>query len=202
MLILDPMLAREFREHHVATDVCRFDEMWEGMLVVPPAPNNEHFRIVSILNTATSSVIDWDAGDQSVPGGNLSDRAADWQHNYRVPDLLVYLAGNPAVDHGTHWEGGPDFLVEIISPGEKPYDKFDFYANVNAREILIVHRDPWALELFQLSGGKYVSAGRSDLSTPGVLKSTVLPLAFRLVAGKTRPKIEVTHPPTGRRWEA
>ncbi|OWK43503.1 hypothetical protein FRUB_03102 [Fimbriiglobus ruber] len=109
---------------------------------------------------------------------------------------------NPAVNHGTHWEGGPDFLVEILSPGERPHDKFDFYAAVHSREILLVHRDPWALELFQLRDGRFTPAGRSDATAPAVLASGVLPLTFRLMAGEPRAKIEVTHPPTGRRWEA
>jgi hypothetical protein len=93
-------------------------------------------------------------------------------------------------------------LVEIISPGEKPYDKFDFYAQVNTREVLIINRGPWAIELHQLRGGKLVLAGRSDLANPAVLASSVLPLTFRLVAGQARPRIEVVHPPTGRRREA
>ena len=40
------------------------DEMWEGVLVMPPLANNEHQRIVSKLTSAFSSVIDWDAGEQ------------------------------------------------------------------------------------------------------------------------------------------
>lgn len=202
VLILDPVDEQKYRAEHDANGDNRFDEVWEGTLVVPPAPNTEHFRIASRLNTAVSAVIDWDRGDQCTPGGNLSDRTDGWTQNFRCPDLLVYLAGNPAVDHGTHWEGGPDFLVEIISPGEKPYDKFDFYAAVNTREVLIVRRDPWALELHQLRDGKLVPAGTSDLGNSAVLTSSELPLTFRLVAGQPRPTIEVIHTPTGRRWVA
>jgi len=50
------------------------DEMWEGVLVMPPLANNEHQRIVSKLTSAFSSVIDWDAGEQALPSANVSDR--------------------------------------------------------------------------------------------------------------------------------
>jgi len=66
--------------------------------------------------------------------------------------------------------------------------------------VLIVERDPWAAELFQLSGGKLVSAGRSDLANGRVLASGVVSLAFRLVAGTPRPRVEVTNTATGQQW--
>lgn len=202
VLILDPYLARDFVAARHASGGDQFDEVWDGRIVVPPMPNNEHFRLVTKLVEPFSAVIDWDRGDQALPGGNVSDRDDGWQHNYRNPDILVALAGGAAIDRGTYWRGGPDLVVEIISPGENPHDKFGFYAQVSTREVLIVDRDPWALELYQLCGGKLVLAGRSDLSNSAVLTSSVLPLTFRLVAGQSRPRIEVVHPPTGRRWEA
>jgi hypothetical protein len=135
---------------------------------------------------------------------NVSDRADGWDKNYRAPDFLVYLTGNPAVNHGTHWQGGPDFLVEVLSRGERPRAKFRFYAAINTREVLLVHRRKagWALELFQLQGGKLEPAGRSTLDAPAVLASGVLPLTFQLVPGPDRPRIRVAHPTDGRDWLA
>src|SRR5262245_38766166 len=79
------------------------DEVWEGVLVVPPLPNTEHQRIVMHLSAAFSTVIDWNTGDQALPGANVSDRDAGWKENYREPDVVVYLASNPAKDSDTHW---------------------------------------------------------------------------------------------------
>lgn len=195
-LILDPRMEALYR-----TDFHdRFRECWEGVDVVPPMPNNEHTRLVAQFTSVFSGLVDWDVGEQAVPGANLSDRATGWVQNYRCPDVLVYLAGNAAVDHGTHWVGGPDFAVEVISEGEDPRAKFDFYAAVNTRELLIVERDPWAVELFTLANGRLVSAGRSDVANGLVLNSAALGLTFRLVAGASRPKIEVTQPTTGKSW--
>src|SRR5437870_1624529 len=117
--------------------------------------------------------------------------------NFRGPDIVLYLPNNPATNHDTHWLGGPDFLVEIISPGDLAWDKLDFYAKVNTREVLIVDRDPWALELYQLRSGKMKLAGRSDLANPAVLPSSVLPLTFQLRPGSPRPVIHVAHTSNG-----
>lgn len=202
VLILDPTLEQRIRAERDDPTVNRRDEVWEGVLVVPPQANNEHQRIVAKLTAAFSTTIDWDRGDQALPGCNVSDRDKDWKHNYRDPDVAVYLAGNNAKDAGTHWVGGPDFLVEVTSPGEDPRQKLDFYAKVKTREVLVVDRDPWRLELYQLRRGKLVSAGTSDDANPAALASGVLPLTFRLQPGTPRPTIQVAHAKTGQVWTA
>lgn len=202
VLILDPFAAREFVESRAANGADKFDEVWEGRIVVPPLPNVEHQEVVFAFSPALHEVVVVSGIGVAFTGVNVSDRAEQWEHNYRGPDVAVFLRTNPAVNHGTHFEGGPDFLVEILSPGEKPYDKFDFYAKVNTREVLIVQRDPWWIELHQLQNGKLVKVGRSELPGSAVLASSVLPLTFRLIPGPSRPKIEVTHAPGGKKWEA
>jgi Uma2 family endonuclease len=202
VMILDPMLEQQIRTERQAQGTSQYDEVWEGVLVVAPLPNNEHQRIVSKISTAFSSVIDWDQGDQMLPGANVSDRDVDWITNYREPDVVVYLSTNPAKDSGTHWVGGPDVAVEIVSPGEDPHAKLDFYAKVNTRELLIVDRDPWQLELYQLQGGKLVLIGKSDVSSAVVLSSGVLPLTFILQTGTSRPVILITQSATKQKWTA
>ena len=194
LLVLDPVMQREFHDHYE-----RFTETWDGVDVMPPMPNDEHQEVqFNFAAPLIEAVIEPKFGVVRM-GVNITDRKTKWTKNYRGPDVVVYLDTNPAINHGTHWEGGPDFLVEIISDGEDPHAKFDFYAKVNTREVLIVERDPWAVELFQLSGGKLVSAGRSDLANGVAVPSGVLPLTFRLVAGTPRPRIEVTAT-TGIQW--
>lgn len=200
VLFLDPVFEEKIRGDDQRDD--RWDEVWEGMLVVPPSPNNEHYRLVSRLTSAFSAVIDWDRGDAAVSGGNVSDRDKDWMKNFRVPDILVNLAGSPAIDRGTHWLGGPDFAVEIVSPGDQPRRKLDFYAKVGTRELLIVDRDPWSLELYQLKRGKLHSVGRSETPRFAPLSSKVLPLTFALKKGSPRPAILLTHASTGQTWTA
>ncbi len=201
LLLLDPEEAQSWLDAQNEIEP-RFTECWEGVTVVPPLANNPHQRFVMRIAEAFSSAIDWDVGECSLPGANLSDRGDGWEHNYRCPDVLVYLRGNPAIEHVTHWEGGPDFIVEILSNGEDPDAKFDFYASIGTREVLIVDRKPWALELFRLKRGKLVSVGRSELPGSTLLKSSALPFTFQLLPAKPRPRIEMIHTATGQIWKA
>jgi Uma2 family endonuclease len=202
VLITDPVYEQKIRAELDSSPEKRREEVWEGLLVVPPMANNEHQLIVSELVYVFRSVVDRKAGDRVLPGCNISDRDKEWTQNYRDPDIAVYLSTNPAKDSGTHWVGGPDLLVEIVSPGEDPRQKHDFYAKVKTREVLVVDRDPWAVELYQLKGGKLVLLGKSDAANPAVLTSTVLPLKFELRPGTPRPTILVTHTATGQTWTA
>ncbi len=195
-LILDLDLEKRIRDEHPESRT----ECWDGVEVMASPANNEHQRLVMRLAEICSSLLDWDRGEASLPGANLSDRVEDWESNYRCPDVLVYLKGNPAVEHVTHWVGGPDFLVEILSNGENPTAKFDFYSSVQALEILIVERFPWALELFQLRDGQYVSTGRTRVGSSVALTVQALGLTFQLKPGSKRPLIEVQHLASGKKW--
>ncbi len=197
--ILDPAEARSARRR-LRVGEGRFEECWNGRIVVPPLPNHVHYQFQFLLSAPMLDVVSRPGLGTAAHGGNVSDRADGWDKNFRGPDFIVYLHDNPAVKHENHWQGGPDFLVEVISPGERPRAKFPFYARINTREVLLVHRTPWALELFQLRAGKLETAGRSDLITPAVLASSTLPLTFQLVAGSERPQMLVTHPSDGRTW--
>jgi Uma2 family endonuclease len=57
------------------------------------------------------------------PGVNISDRIVDWKHNFRVPDIVVFLNDTLAECHDTFWFGGPDFAIEIVSPDDRTRDK-------------------------------------------------------------------------------
>jgi Uma2 family endonuclease len=103
----------------------------------------------------------------------------------------VFLPGNPAEDRGSHWFGGPDLAVEITSRFDRSREKFDFYAKVGIRELLLVDRRPWQLELHRRNGDRRELVGRTGLDDPFALSSRVLPLTFRLISGPSRPKIEV-----------
>lgn len=204
VLVLDPDRARTIRRKPSTRGLDRWDEVWDGVYVMSAVHNNEHQRIVMSLAGAFMAVVDSESGDQVLPGANVSDRGEGWMKNYRIPDVLVILAGNPAVDCVTHWSGGPgpDLAVEIVSPGDKPRKKRKFYAKVGTKELLIIDRDPWKLELYQLRDGVLEPAGESDSARPAVLASTVLPLTFQLREGRDRPSILMTHTGTGQTWTA
>ena len=196
VLIRDAGVEARVRAERKSSDAARWDEVWNGVLVMPPMPNNEHQRIVIRLASIFSNLIDWDAGDCCLPGANVSDRDADWSFNYRVPDVLVVKAGGRAVDRGTHWIGGPDLIVEVISPEEEPYVKLDFYSSIGVREVLVLQRDPWLLERFALLNGALTRLERCD-AVGGEVASSVLPVKFRF---RTGDRLMVEHATTGESW--
>jgi len=200
ILVLDPTHEAQGRKMWPGLDDDRRTEVWEGVVVMSPLVNNEHQNLVIALGSVFWAVVESPGLGLTHSGVNLSDRTPNWVENYRNPDVTVYLNGNPAADHGTHYVGGPDFAVEVVSPSETPAAKFAFYAAVGTRELLIVYRDPWKLELFALEGGVLTLAGSSTLSSPAVCTSVALGLTLQLVEGTRRPRIAVTHPATGLTW--
>jgi Uma2 family endonuclease len=165
-------------------------------------PNDEHQAIQNRIQCAFTSLYETDDEGKVRGGVNVTDRHPDWKENFRGPDVVVYLPENPAINHGTHWVGGPDFLVEIISPGDLAWDKLEFYADVKTREALIVDRDPWRLELYRLADGVLELDGSSDLENPAVLASRVLPFTFQLQPGGKRPQIRMVNTKSGQVWTA
>ncbi|MBA4190109.1 MAG: hypothetical protein C0467_19160 [Planctomycetaceae bacterium] len=201
VVIYDPELEREVRAARDKKLPNNRDEVWDGVRIMAPMPNNEHQRLVTALAYAFASVVNL-AVNSILPGCNVSDRDKNWLQNYREPDVAVYLSTTTAKDCGTHWVGGPDIAVEIVSPGEDPRQKLDFYATVNTREVLIVDRDPWAVELYQLQSGKLVLVGASDATTSAVLASAALPLMFQMQLGTPRPTIHISHTTSQQTWTA
>ncbi len=186
-------------KHTQGTD--SYDESWDGVTVAMPLANNLHQELVQLLCFVFQSLYGLNAGHRINPGVNVSDRVEGWQQNYRIPDVAFFMKATNSIDCGTHWCGGPDFLVEIISSaGDPAREKLPFYASVNSREVLIIDREPWQLELYQIHDGIVGAASTSTVSQPDVLTSSVLPVSFRMVDGPMRPKIEVVHTATGANW--
>jgi Uma2 family endonuclease len=142
-----------------------------------------------------------DAGLGKVrPTINLARDSGDWERDYRIPDLAVFLTGSRAMCHETFWTGAPDFLVEIVSPWDKTRDKINFYSQLGARELLIIDRDPWQLELFRLQSAKLASVARVVVGDTVGIASEILPMRFRLLPARPRPKIEVVATQPSQSW--
>ena len=114
--------------------------------------------------------------------------------------MAVFLHDGKAENLETHWRGAADFLVEVTSPDDRTYDKIAFYERLGVRELLVVNRQSWTLELYRLEDGTLRLVGQSRLTAPDVLASRMLPLSFQLVPGESRPRIHVTHAESGRTW--
>src|SRR5581483_1679822 len=100
----DPHLEERLRAERAKSGADRYDEVWEGVLFMPPLANNEHQALASRLGAILVSVVPPEAGQVYV-GVNVSDCEDDWTFNYRIPDVAVFLAGTKSKDRGTHWLG-------------------------------------------------------------------------------------------------
>lgn len=167
----------------------RYDEVWNGVYVMSPIADNSHQDLVFRISNAIDRLLEVE-GSRVLPGCNVSDRADDWTKNYRCPDVVVFLPGNPAEDRETHYLGGPDFAVEILSRGDRARKKFDFYAVVGVKELLLVVRNPWKLQLYRHEAAGWELVGDSRPRDAGTLRSETLDLDIRLLDGTPRPKLE------------
>lgn len=199
-LVTDPEIQSRLRQERQATGADRFDEVWEGVYVIAPLPNNEHQHLATRLATILDLILGLPGLGAVRAGINLADQAVDWRHDYRVPDVAVFLSSGRAENRGAYWFGPADFLIEITSPGDQTSEKLPFYSRLGVRELLIIQRELWALELyrFQSTGLERVAVATEGGST--VLVCQQVPLRFGLVPGDSRPRIEVRHLESEQRW--
>ncbi len=199
-MVLDPYVEQQILAERQVCDGKQYDEVWEGLYVMTPLPNNEHQELVSEFTQVLVETVKRAGLGRVFPGVNLSDREEGWKENFREPDVAVFLGDTKAISYGTHWRGAADFLVEIISPGERTREKIPFYGSIGVVELLVIDREPWMLELYRQQNGKLSKVGQSTPAAPDVLVSQTVGLTFQLLPGETRPQIQVTHPATGRQW--
>src|SRR5262249_13124810 len=148
-------------------------------------------ELVDDLGVIFNLVIKQRGLGKNYPGVNVSDRRKGWDHNYRVPDLAVVLNNSRAIDCGTHFCGGPDFLVEIESPGDDTEEKVPFYTKVGVRELLIIHRDKRTLRLLRHDGQDLILVKPTVVEGKEWLISEVLLLDFRRTITKGVPRTQL-----------
>jgi hypothetical protein len=85
------------------------------------------------------------------------------------------------LDCATHWFGGPELAIEIVSPGDRTLEKLDFYARVGTQELLVIDRDPWQLTLYRVNlDQKMVPVAVSRFEMPTRVDLGIFPLSFQL----------------------
>ena len=200
IMVLDPHIEDCLMAQRRAADADRYDEVWEGVYMMTPIPNDEHQQLVSRLVSILEDTVGWPGLGEVRPGVNLTDRRDDWTHNYRVPDIVVFMREGTAENRDTHWLGAADFLVEITSRGDRSREKIAFYESIGVVELLLVDRQSWTLELYRREEGRLKKIGQSSVDAGDVLTSEVVPLSLQLTAGDPRPQIRVTHSSSERSW--
>lgn len=182
VLIHDEELSKTLIEERQASGLDRYDEVWNGVYVMSPLANIEHQDLVMAFSGTLMQVWDLRGLGRTQPGANVSDRRDDWRNNYRIPDVLCFTNDCSAEDCNSHWFGGPEFAIEITSPGERAFEKLDFYARVGTREVLIVERRPWKLSLYRTNrnGSGMRCVANNDGDSSEWIASDIVPVKFLL----------------------
>ena len=203
VIVLDPKEQARLIQQRRDARSDHHDEVWDGDYVLTPLPDNEHQEILWNLTLGFRRMVEARGHGAARPGANITDQVDDWERNYRCCDVVVHTRETIARVREDHCLGGPDFIVEIVSRHDRSRRKIDFYGKVGVRELLLVDRYPWALELYRLgAAGTLELAGTSMVGKPGALSSRVLPVSFRLEPGEERPQIVVEHADGLPTWSA
>ncbi|MGI8411810.1 MAG: Uma2 family endonuclease [Solirubrobacteraceae bacterium] len=155
-LVLDPPPAaiEELLAQRARFELDRHDEVWDGVLHMIPPPSYEHERLLTKLVRLLGPVADA-AGLELVGGVGVGGSKDD----YRVPDLSLH---RPAAAQ-PQWNPTAALAIEIVSPGDKSWDKLPFYATHNVDELLIIDPAKRTVGWFALEQGEYRPTERSRL---------------------------------------
>jgi Uma2 family endonuclease len=157
-----------------------WDEMWEGVLHMPPAPNRTHQDLQATIEMWLR--VHWarPRGNKVYHEINLASPGG-WPNDYRIPDLLLLTPDRFGIDCNEYFEGPPLVVVEIRSPGDETAEKMPFYAKLGVPEVWVVDRDTKAPELYVLEGSDYKSQPPDD---DGWIHSAATGIQLRSEAGQ------------------
>lgn len=141
-----------------------FDEVWEGVYHMAPAAHPWHGYVENQLGVLLDPLARA-AGLVGTGPFNLGE-----PDDYRVPDR-GYHRGVPS----TVWVPNAVLVVEVVSPDDETWEKFDFYARLGVEEIAVADPMAGVLRWFALAGDRYDETDRS-----GVLGITVEDLSTQI----------------------
>lgn len=149
-----PVVPKDVLAVRRQTGADQWDEMWKGVLHMPPMPLNEHQDLAGDLQTYLK--LNWARPRRAkvYHGVNLAS-VGGWPDDYRIPDLLLLTRDRFAINQGKYFEGPANLVIEIHSKGDETYEKLIFYAEVGVPEVWIIHGATKAPQIYLLRRGKY-----------------------------------------------
>jgi Uma2 family endonuclease len=167
------------KELRKRTGADRWDEIWDGVLHMPPAPNVHHQDFEHQFQAYLRQHWARPRGAKVFHGVNLAPVGGWPDRNYRIPDLVLLTRERFHINKNEYFEGAPDAVVEIHSPGDEAYEKLPFYAALGVLEVWIIHRDTKKPEIHLLGKGRY----RKLRAAGGWLRSPATGVEMRAVPG-------------------
>jgi Uma2 family endonuclease len=128
------------------------DEVWNGVYVMAPFAHSSHGALKSRLVYAIEPRARR-AGLAAGDSFNLGE-----PDNFRVPD-----AGYHRELPGTLYVPTAALVLEVLSPDDETFTKFDFYAAHGVQEMLVADPETRTVRCWHLQGRAYVEQPSSRL---------------------------------------
>jgi Uma2 family endonuclease len=140
-------------ERREALGLDRWDEVWDGVLHMNPPPSYKHERLVMHLGGLLGHYAEL-AGLELVGGVGIGVL-----NNNRVPDVVLQRPE----DAREQWQETAGIAIEIVSPKDESWNKFEFYAAHEVDEVVIVDPEKRTVDWFGLGDGEYKAVEHSSL---------------------------------------
>jgi Uma2 family endonuclease len=133
-----------------------FDEVWDGVLHINPAPSGRHGDLESQLHVLLRPLAAA-AGLRMHGQFNLGE-----DQDYRVPDGGLHRDAADRVYYPS-----AALVIEIVSPDDETWSKLGFYAAHQVGELLIVDPERRTIDWLSLRDNEYEPIERSALIASG-----------------------------------
>lgn len=130
----------------------RYDEVWQGEYHMAPAPNQRHGQTAMSFAFAVQR--------QAARAGLVFSTEFNLGEpdDYRVPDVGLHRDWGDAL-----WVPTAALVVEVVSPHDESWLKFDHYAAHGVDEVVIADPAQRTLDWFVLEGDGYRPVEHSPL---------------------------------------
>ena len=106
-----------------------------------------------------------------------------------VQTCALPISDQPGLVTERGLEGAPLAVLEIRSPDDETYEKFDFWARLGVAEIIVISPGGRAVEVHRLAGDRYLA---TSMDATGALLAASIGVRFAALPGPP-PVLRVEH---------
>jgi Uma2 family endonuclease len=150
LIPVPPELADEVARRR-AWGADRFDEVWDGEYRMAPGPSGRHGRVDHVIG-AILWPYERRAGLAGVTAFNIGT-----PRDFRVPDFGLVRADQQL---GV-WNATAELVVEVLSPGDRAWEKLGFYTAHEVDEVVMADPDGRTVTWLARRGDRYDEVTRS-----------------------------------------
>ncbi len=147
-----PQELEQLIERRRALGLDKYDEIWEGDYHVAPEAHSRH----GILDDEVAAALRPFAKRAGLIGSGPFNLGGPT--NFRVPDRGFHHSVP-----GVVWVESAPVVVEILSPDDETFEKFDFYAAHGVGEALVAFPDEQVVRCYALTADGAVERPTSSL---------------------------------------